>query len=95
MTERTYSMESITAAMGPAFAQAKAQHGGNPDRALNIFCQAVIDGLKALPEPEGVYRMIESGFDPNVGQFYSQTEDSDRIYDVIEYVDDDFTSSND
>ena len=34
--------------MGPALAQAKAQHGGNPDRALGLFCQGIIDGLKAL-----------------------------------------------
>ena len=50
MTERKFSLDDVTTAMAPALAQAKARHGGNPDRALDLFCQGVIDGLKALQQ---------------------------------------------
>lgn len=46
---RTYTLWQITGVMGEALALARSVHGGNPERALDVYGQEIIDRLKALP----------------------------------------------
>ena len=49
VTPRTYTLWQITGVMGEALALARSVHGGNPERALDVYGQEIIDRLKALP----------------------------------------------
>jgi len=48
-TPRAYTLWQITGVMGEALALARSVHGGNADRALDVYGQEIIDRLKALP----------------------------------------------
>lgn len=49
VTSRTYTLWQITGVMGEALALARSVHNGNPDRALDVYGQEIIDRLKAMP----------------------------------------------
>ena len=49
VTPRAYILWQITGVMGEALALARSVHGGNPERALDVYGQEIIDRLKALP----------------------------------------------
>lgn len=49
VTPRAYTLWQITGVMGEALALARSVHGGNPERALDVYGQEIIDRLKALP----------------------------------------------
>ncbi len=78
MTERRYTLEQVTGAMGEALKGLDA--GAEFPRLWRLFTEATVDKLKALPDPVVEYHMTEMGVD--AGGYYIKTKGV-KTYDRI------------
>lgn len=79
MTDRTFTLEQITHAAAAPYAAALKEK--SVERALRIFTDLLVDGLKALPPaPCPVYDYTERGWDAK--GYYSRKAGGPKVYDI-------------